>query len=469
VVAPGRLHPAVAALAFAAWIAATTFLAVHHEPWRDEADPWLVARDADAATFLRRASLSGTPALWHLILVPLARGGAPYDAQKALHLAIAAASVALLLWRSPFPPLTKLAAVFSYYFAYEYAVVVRSYALSILLLLVLAMWYRERLARPWRTAAVIALLANTNTHSLFIAALLGLFFAYEVFRQRLARTHWKPAALMLAGGLAAAAQLLSASGERATTFVHVQPSAPIGALGQAFLPLFASPAAPLLGLALLACATALLWSRPVLVVLLWSWIAALSLIFVFWWIGGLRHAGLFLVLLLVVLWIDLADAPAARPAARTLCLALLTAALLFADYSAFAIGRADRRFAFSGAEEIADFLRARGLVGRTIAAHSETTTSAVAPYLARPLWYAGIEEYGTFPMWDRKFDAGLDIYYDEALRRVRRRFGADPNVLVLFNVEIPDPAREGVELLYTNRIPIFAHTDERFWLYRLRE
>jgi len=448
--------------AFVVWIAVTVFIAAHHEPWRDEADPWLVARDADAVTFLRRASLSGTPSLWHLILVPLARGGAPYDSQKALHLAIAAASVALILWRSPFPWLTKLAAVFSYFFAYEYAIVVRSYALSVLLLLLIATWYGSRFTRPYRFAAAVALLANTNTHSLFIAALLGLFFAYEIVKER--RKLWKPVAVMLAGGLMAVAQLAAAPGERATTFVRIQFDAPAEALGSAFLPRIVWPGAPIAGLLVVGCATVWLWRRPLLVVLLWSWYAALALIFTFWWIGGVRHAGLVLMLLLVVLWIALEE----EGRRINVPVALLTISLLVADFTCVLIYRTDYRYAYSGAKEIADFLRANRLDGDVIAAHSETTTSALAPYLAHSLWYAGIEDFGTFTMWDRKFDAGLDVTYPDAVARARRRFGGRRDALLLLNVEVPNPHGEGLDLVYQTRRPVFEHTDETFWLYRFR-
>jgi len=455
-----RLPPAVAWAALVVYVVATAVIAAHHEPWRDEADAWLVARDADAKTFVRRAALAGTPTLWYAMLVPLARGGAPYDAQKVLHLAIAVASVALILFRSPFPWLTKLAAAFSYYFAYEYAVVVRNYALSVLLLLLIALWYATRFVRPYRYALLVALLANTNTHGLFIAALLGLFFIYESRR-------WKPAAVMLLGGLVCVAQLAAAPGEGATSFIRFQPGAFAVALGHAFLPTLGFAAAPLLGAAIVACATVWLWRRRVLLGLLWASYAVLACIFTFVWLGGPRHTGLLLVLLLVVTWIALDEAQG--PArARTACLVLLTLSLLVADIITIGVFRADYRYAYSGAKEIADFLKTHGLAKNTIAAHSETTTSAVAPYLDHPLWYAGIEEPGTFAMWDKKFDAGLDVPYPEAVRRIRRHFGHDPGVLVLLNVDVPSPLGEGLVPLCADRIPIFGHDDERFFLYRLR-
>jgi hypothetical protein len=459
-----RFDRALAWTAFAVWIAVTAFIAAHHEPWRDEADSWLLARDADPVTFVRRASLAGTPSLWYLILLPFARGGAPYEAQKAIHLVIAAASVALILWRSPFPAITRVAAVFSYFFAYEYAVVARSYALSVLLLLLIATWYRERFTHPYRYAIAIALLANTNTHSLFIAAFLGLFYLKErsadvsSARERTGG----PLSIMVIGGLLAVAQLAAAPGERATTHLHIQFGAPVEALGAAFLPRVGWPGAPFAGALTVGVATAWLWKRHrTLVALLWCWYAALALIFIFWWIGGVRHAGLILVPLVAVLWMAMENERKIN-----VPIVLLTITFLAADVTGVQMMRADDRYAYSGAQEMGEFLRASHLDSAVIAAHSETTTSAVAPYVRHPLWYAGIGEFGSFPMWDRKFDAGLNVTYPDAVARARQAFHG--RALMLLNVEVPNPAAEGLELVYYDHRPVFEHPDERFWLYRFR-
>ena len=446
-----RFDRVLASAALLVWIAVTATISVRHEPWRDEADAWLVARDADVVTFIRHTSLSGTPALWRVILLPLARGGAPYDSQKAVHLAIAAATAALILFRSPFHWLTRLAAVFSYFFAYEYAVVVQDYALTVLLLLLIALWYPTRGERPYRYAALVALLANGSTHGLFIAAFLGLFFAYENIRA------WKPILIMLAGGLLSVAQLASALGERGTTHLHLRLAEPAGAIGSAFLPLVDWNGAPLVGLVIVASATWWLWRRDrLLIALLWCCFAALMLIFTFWWFGGVRHAGLLLVVVLAVLWMARTE--------RSAPVVLLTLALLVSDVSAFRMMRDDYRDAFSGSKDLAAFLYASGLDRVLISAHSETTTSSVAPYLSHPLWYAGIDELGTFNMWDRKFDKGLDVTYPDAVARTRRRF--DGHALMLLNVEVPDPAAEGLQLIYRTRVRVFAHPEERYWLYR---
>jgi hypothetical protein len=127
------LPRALAAAALLAFIAVTLFVAWHHEAWRDEADPWLRARDGDFRTLVLRGRYTGYPILWHMLLVPLAKSGLPYFSQSVLHLGIAAAVVALLLWQLPLAWPTRLLAAFSYFFAYEYAVIARASALAIAL------------------------------------------------------------------------------------------------------------------------------------------------------------------------------------------------------------------------------------------------------------------------------------------------------------------------------------------------
>src|SRR5204863_9303328 len=132
--APRRMKRWIPPIALAVYAIGVAIIELHHEPWRDEADCWLLARDAGFATFFHRMGLSGTPGLWHLLLVPFARLGLPYATQAVLHVAIAVAAAAVVLWRAPLPLGTRVLLVFSYYLAYEYAVIVRSYALSALLL-----------------------------------------------------------------------------------------------------------------------------------------------------------------------------------------------------------------------------------------------------------------------------------------------------------------------------------------------
>ena len=167
-----------------AFVAGVSFVAAHHEPWRDEADPWLYVRDADLATIMARTRYAGLPALWFLCLAPLAKLGLAYASQKVLHVVIAAAAVGLMAARAPLSRLTKVLAAFSYYFAYEYSVIVRSYALTMLLTFGAAALYPRSRERPIAFAAVLLLLFNCNAQGFFIAGTFAALFVLERVEQR---------------------------------------------------------------------------------------------------------------------------------------------------------------------------------------------------------------------------------------------------------------------------------------------
>jgi hypothetical protein len=122
----------------AAWTVSTLVVAHFHEPWRDEAQAWLVARSSSTLhDLLYRSSLEATGPLYYLLLWPWAR---------AFPLAFPAAifwiswagtfsAVALLLLTRLLPPWVAAMAAFGYLFGYEYPVIARLYGWGSLLLL----------------------------------------------------------------------------------------------------------------------------------------------------------------------------------------------------------------------------------------------------------------------------------------------------------------------------------------------
>lgn len=72
----------------------------HHEPWFDEAQAWLLARDSTPLDLINRhLRYEGSPGLWHFILSIFAKSGLPYQS-----VALVAAFFALtgLYTRRPF-------------------------------------------------------------------------------------------------------------------------------------------------------------------------------------------------------------------------------------------------------------------------------------------------------------------------------------------------------------------------------
>jgi hypothetical protein len=99
------------ALLVAAWVAQLAILivvAAHHEAWRDEADVWLFARDAAPGEWRNFFQHSGSPPLWHLLVMPLARAGLPYASMLWLNVGIVSLGVAIFLRFAPLPLALKL-------------------------------------------------------------------------------------------------------------------------------------------------------------------------------------------------------------------------------------------------------------------------------------------------------------------------------------------------------------------------
>ncbi|HXE51483.1 MAG TPA: hypothetical protein VN541_00620, partial [Tepidisphaeraceae bacterium] len=166
------------------YAAVVLLVALRHEPWRDEADVWLAARDMTPAQLFRWLGGAGTPGLWYLMVMPLAKLGLPYVSMTLLHVVLAIAACGLLVFAAPFPRWFKCLVAFSYPFCFQYAVVARTYVLDVLLLWLIAMALTARNRRMWVVGLLLFLLANANTHGLFIAAVIGLVVAIERVRER---------------------------------------------------------------------------------------------------------------------------------------------------------------------------------------------------------------------------------------------------------------------------------------------
>ncbi len=171
------------------YILLSIILITHHEPWRDEAQNWLIARDApNLSALLQQSPIEKTPMLWPLILYPFAKLGFPYYTQAILHHLFALAAVFLFLCYAPFSKPIKILFPLGYYLLYEYNVIAKNYALSVFLLFLLAHFYPQRHRSPYRYFLCLFFLANTHVIAFMISAILLGHALYEEIRTRAYRT-----------------------------------------------------------------------------------------------------------------------------------------------------------------------------------------------------------------------------------------------------------------------------------------
>jgi hypothetical protein len=451
-----RIPAALGLLLLLAYAAVTLYVGLHHEPWRDEADVWLAARDMSIAEVIPGwTSHQGSPALWLLFLKLLTSAGLPYVSQTILNLAFTTAAAALLVFLGPFTRLTKVLLLVSYYFAYEYAIIARSYSVTVLLVFVAL----ATMQRPMAFAIAVALLFNTNVHGGIIAGALLLVFVATRPRNR---SMIVPLLVMVGGALAAFFQLRPgmSGGANPLAMRTVFYAVPV-AIGDAFLPGPATPWIAIAGLAvIIAVGIALRRNRGAMLFLLEA-LVGLATVYTFVWFGGLRHSGLILISILAAIWMasDVPSTNASRVAAILLNLTLIGSAVY-----AFQNASADIRFAFSGSKDMGAFIDHR-FDDREIAAHNLYASEAVLPYLpGRRFWYIGLSDYGTFLKWDAAQGLGAAMPYEIAVDSARRHFRGK-RWLLLLDREMPQPERRGFRLIHATSVPVFRHLDERYWLY----
>jgi len=157
-------------LVFLAYVGLLALTISHHEPWADEAQAWLIARDVGVVElFAHVLRYEGTPGLWHLILMAPAKAGLPYWSLGVISGVIAAAGVSILLTYCKVPLLPRLMLPFSFVLLYQYAVVARSYVLLPILLFSIGAIYRDKTRRIYLFTLLLCLLADANLHGTFIA------------------------------------------------------------------------------------------------------------------------------------------------------------------------------------------------------------------------------------------------------------------------------------------------------------
>ena len=174
------------------WIALSVFVTayivvtVFHEPWFDEAEAWQIAKCASLKELLFFIPhYEGHPPLWHLILAIPAKLGVPFEpGLKSVGFLISAASAALLLFRSRLPRAGRLLLPFSFFFFYQYGVIVRPYGLMLLVMLLLGMEFPAWNAHPWRVVGLLALLCLTSAYGIVLAGGIALCMVWELWREK---------------------------------------------------------------------------------------------------------------------------------------------------------------------------------------------------------------------------------------------------------------------------------------------
>jgi hypothetical protein len=392
------------------------FVVHAHAMWRDEIQAWLIARDSpDLPALFHNLHYEGHPALWYLLLMPLTRLSRDPVLMQLLHVAIAGATVAVVLWRAPLSIIEKVLFPFGYYMVFEYAVKSRSYALGCLLIVTLCAVWGQRHRHPLLIASLLALMANVHIMLMvisvaFVVALIAdrLTDGAELDRQSHASWRFDVLAMLVIGagwGIAVATALPPPDlGYLPSWFIAIsrgrlqETVSTLGFMLSADRPKWATIAA----IGILVIALVRTRENPVAASFLGAAIVGLLSFFYIRVPAMVWHAGLLFMVLVASVWIDRISAPTRR--ARPLVPAAMFCALLLCQVANGLVAvQRDLRQPLSSGRDVARFIVNRGWERDPVIGMLDYTTTTVVGYLGIDrAYYVNARRWGSFTVWDKQ-------------------------------------------------------------------
>lgn len=464
-----------------------TFVAVlFHEANRDEAQAWLIVRDLNIEEIFSQLSVKGHPGLWYLILLPFAKSGFPYITMHLIHWLIMASAVGIFLYKAPVHFITKVFFVFSYFILFEYTIVARNYGLTVLILFLIAAFYKNRFTSPYKYALLIVLLLNCNVHSIGAGIALLIVYVAEIKKDALIRKLKFPIIIIVSGLIAAVIQLIPSAHLPHDVTIHSEyiPLLNINSIWvtttgiqNAFIPI--TPEYEELKVAL--------FFTFVFVLFLYSFyktkqVFTFLLISSFWLFyifsvklsGSWRHEGLLLIFIIFSIWINSFYQNSSEPVdlrykIDNFLKIFLTLALSINTVFGLSTIKKEIQNNFSGTKELAHFIIHNHLENNDIACYRSWRASGISPYLPNAhLWFIDREEYGTYFILDSVFQQKGDaLSEEEILATTKRKY---KEVLLLLNgplLKVNDSSFYATLLFNTKKMD-WGTDDEIFYLYKIK-
>jgi len=135
-------------LVLVAYICIGIYAGINHEPWADEAQAWLIARDSHSIIdVLRAVKYEGTFPFWHFIVKGFQLAGLDYEHYFVIPLFFSAIGVIILFFTET-PVIGKILIPFSFYVVFQNTVVARTYCLVFPAMMLILLFYKKRFEKP---------------------------------------------------------------------------------------------------------------------------------------------------------------------------------------------------------------------------------------------------------------------------------------------------------------------------------
>ncbi len=156
------------------------FVLGKHEPWRDEAQAWVIAKNLNLIEIFKLLRTEGHPFLWFVFIMPFAKLGLSFYYVNYISLLVMSLCVFLFVLYSPFHLLINIIVLLSTSFLYFNPIIFRLYCLPILILILICTTYKKRYDKPLLYVVLLSLLFQTHIKYSGFAIGLSLEFVYSL-------------------------------------------------------------------------------------------------------------------------------------------------------------------------------------------------------------------------------------------------------------------------------------------------
>ncbi|HTA83932.1 MAG TPA: tetratricopeptide repeat protein [Bacteroidia bacterium] len=196
------------ALWFTALFLIVEFIIIQfHEYWADEVHAWAIAHKSNSiADVFYNGRYEGHPKLWYVLLYLLQKFTDNIFYMKVLNLCIATGAVFVFCFFSPFSFKKNILFCSGYFFAYEYSIISRNYAITVLLLFLCAGIFTRYKGKHFLLLSVLFfLLLQTNVYAVIIGIPFYCYIIWILYKDK--RLHLRT--ILISGTIVFAGFILS--------------------------------------------------------------------------------------------------------------------------------------------------------------------------------------------------------------------------------------------------------------------
>lgn len=171
--------------AFLIYVISHIVLCIYHEPWFDECVAWMIAKCTGVKDLIFYVPhYEGHPPLWHLLLKIFASCNVDFHiALSVCVIVFSSISVYLIIFKSPFLRVIRLAIPFTYFIYYQYSVISRPYCMMMLAFCLLAIFYKKRNEKPGLYVVMLLFLCLTSAYGILLACGMSIAWIIEIISE----------------------------------------------------------------------------------------------------------------------------------------------------------------------------------------------------------------------------------------------------------------------------------------------